>query len=118
MDLNDDQIKGIAAMLTDDPDILNEWWGKGPQLTPFQQKLAAATKITDPKRLSQLELEVSKFIQYRPELSAQGEDAILQAFVEFKRTGKLPIKAGLPQNMDRFGGKDFREAKPRSRRLI
>jgi hypothetical protein len=110
-------------MLTDDPDIIvnedivKEWWGKGPQLSPMQQKLSAVSGVKDPKQLAQLEQELQQFVQYRPSLKAQGDDAVIKAFVTYKKTGQMPLRSDLPVNMDQLGGKDFRENKNR-RRLV
>lgn len=114
MKMSPQQIQAVASMLTDDPDVLvnedvvNEWWGKGPQLSPLQQKLATASSLKDPKQLQQLEQEFQQFIQYRPSLKAQGEDAAVKAFVHYKKTGDMPSRAGVPKNMDELGGSDFR----------
>lgn len=120
MKMSKEQIQAIAAMLTDDPDVLinedtvNEWWGKGPQLNPLQHKLAAITNLKDPQELTKLENEFRNFIKYRPNLQQQGEDAAIQAFITYKKTGRMPIRPELPQNMDQFGGRDFRtESKQR-----
>ncbi len=125
MKMSNEQIQAVAAMLTDDPDIIvnedaaTEWFGKGPQLSPAQQKLAAATGVKDAAKLQKLEQEMMEFLEYRPSLKRQGEDAAIKAFVQYKKTGEMPQKAGLPGNMDQLGGKDFRgESKRRSNRLI
>lgn len=123
MKMSPEQIQAVASMLTDDPDIIvnedivKEWWGKGPQLSPMQQKLSAVSGVKDPKQLAQLEQELQQFVQYRPSLKAQGDDAVIKAFVTYKKTGQMPLRSDLPVNMDQLGGKDFRENKNR-RRLV
>lgn len=114
MKMSPDQIQAVASMLTDDPDILvneevvHEWFGKGPQLSPLQQKLAAATGLKDATQLQRLEQEYQQFVQYRKSLLAQGEEAAVKAFVHYKKTGEMPTRPGIPQNMDELGGSDFR----------
>lgn len=87
--------------------VVNEWLGSGPQLTPLQQKLSAVSGLKDAAQLQELEEELVQFVQYRPALKAQGEDAVIKAFVNYKRTGKMPVRSDLPGEMDQLGG-DFR----------
>ncbi len=119
MKLSQKQIQAVASMLTDDPDIIvneevvEEWWGKGSQLSPIQQKLSVVTGVKNPKQLAKLEEEMRAFIRYRPSLQQQGEDAMIKAFATYKQSGDTPLRQSLPRDMDRLGGKDFREARRR-----
>lgn len=118
MKMSPEQIRAVAEMLTDDPDVLvnedtvTEWFGGGKQLTPSQQRLAAATGINDPRKLQSLEQEFQQFVKYRPSLQTQGEDAAMKAFVTYKKTGKMPLDSGRPQNMDQIGGSEFSGQSP------
>ncbi len=118
MKMSPEQIQAVASMLTDDPDVfvrdvVKEWSGNGPELSPMQQKLAAVTGVKDHKQLIQLEQELQQFVQYRPSLKAQGDDTAIKAFVTYKKTGQTPMRSGLPGNMDELGGRDFRETRRR-----
>lgn len=104
------KVKIIAAMLTEDPDILREWTG-GPGMAA---KLGAATGIRDPRQLQSLSQEFDQFMQYRPSLQQQGEEAAIQAFVTYKKTGKMPGNsdpATLDQRGGEFGGGEGRQGK-------
>lgn len=123
MKMSSEQIQVVAAMLTDDPDVIvnedvvAEWFGGKPQLTPAQKRLAAISGINDPHKLQALEQEFQKFMQYRPSLQAQGDDAAIKAFVTYKKTGKMPLDPSRPQNMDELGGSDFAGRSPDSGRF-
>lgn len=114
MNMSNEQIRAVASMLTDDPDIIVnegvvlEWFGRGPQLSPIQRKLAAATGIKDAAKLEQMEQEFGKFVQYRKSLQSKGEEAAIEAFARYKKTGEMPRNSNLPDSMDDLGGNDFR----------
>ncbi len=104
MPVTNNQIDQIALMLTESPDVFNEWEeGISPQL---MQTLKIATKIQDPRKLQALAQEYQQFIQYRPSLKAQGEQAALDAFIQYKKTGKMP-GSNDPTELDQRG-QDFR----------
>lgn len=116
MKMSSEQIQAVASMLTDDPDVLvnegtvTEFFGGRGGLPPALQGLSAAFGIKDPGQLQSLQQEMQNFAAYRPSLKAQGEQAILQAFVQYKKTGKMPQNPGAPADLDSMGGSDFRSA--------
>jgi hypothetical protein len=119
MKMSQTQIEAVASMLTDDPDVLvnedtvNEWWGKGPQLPPEFIKLSDATGINDVAELKNIQLELDAFARHQPTLAAKGDDAVLTAFLTYKKSGQMPNQRDT-DDFDRMGGSDFRAGADRA----
>lgn len=105
-----DKVRQVAAMLTEDPDILVEYEGTGKA----QALIAQLSGIKDPRQLQGLVQEYQSFVQYRPSLQQQGEEAAVKAFIQYKKTGKMPGNSD-PASLDarggEFGGGDGRLGK-------
>lgn len=137
MKMSDADINLVASMLTDDPDLivnedkaLNEWGarplgsgGGGPSGAPplgsappspkpgagGKPDLARAFKVTNPRQLADLKQEYDSFVRYQPSLSSKGPEAALQAFIQYKKSGRMPAErdsAELDQGNHGYG--DFR----------
>ncbi len=121
---SEQNVELVAAMLTDDPDVLvnddvvlNEYFNRKPtgnfiqrQLAPLLDKNQIA-KIGFEQAMADLEQEFQAFVRYQPSIKAAGTNAAIAAFVQYKRTKRLPT-AKNPADMDKLGGKDWRHDQP------
>jgi len=112
MQLSRAEIQAVASMLTDDPDVLvnedlvAEWWGKSANADP----LAAALGVSDPRQVADLKQEFEAFKRYQPNLTSAGPQVAMQAFITYKKTGKMPNSRDGAE-MDQLGG-DFGRSAP------